>query len=87
MRLFPSRYGWLFTSPKGVGRGKRRQVGAIRVVPLLAGSGQSGLEGTFIPNPWQASVFADLVGVDSVENHAAQSLGLGTTPRHRLCLR
>lgn len=85
MPLLPSRYGWFCTSPKRVGRGEQRHVSAIRVAPLLLRPGQSRFENVLIPNSWRASVFAELVVVDGVNDHPGQPLGLGpTTPGHRL---
>ena len=53
-------------------------------MPLLLRPGQGRFENVLVPYARQASVLAELIVMDGVDNHPAQPLGLGTTPGHRL---
>jgi hypothetical protein len=64
--------------------GQHRQIRAIRVMPLLLGSRQGGFEDVLVTNPWQASMFSDLVVVDSIDDRPAEPLRLVSAFGHRL---
>ncbi len=61
---------------ESIGRGKRRDVRAVRVLPLLSRPRQSRFEDVLVPNACQASVFTKLIVVDGVDDEPRQPQGL-----------
>lgn len=53
--------------PERVRHGEQRQIGALRVVPLLFRSCQGRFEKVLVPNARQAAVFAKLVVVNAAD--------------------